>query len=168
MISTTGAGSAFLTVGEGGVVLTSADGLAWTVTDPGTIDAVVWDGHRYLAFSGRTVIESQDGNAWQPVTQVPWPGNNSPPESLMHQIIWTGQYYVAVGEKRWVLRSTDGVQWTPGLIDGYPFASADFNSIAYSGSRFVAMFKQNNEFAVSDDGLNWTRTSSAAMTGYST
>lgn len=158
-------GSAFWTVGEGGAVLTSADGLAWQITNPGTIDAVIWDGQRYLAFSGRTVIESQDGNSWSPVTGVPWPGNSTPPESKIHQIIWTGQYYVAVGEKRWIIRSSDGIQWTRGEIDGYPYTSFTFNSIAYSGSRFVAMAESSSEFIHSEDGLNWTRkTFAGAMT----
>lgn len=161
-------GSAFWIAGEGGVVLTSADGLAWTVTNPGTLDAVIWDGHRYLAFSGRTVIESQDGNAWQPVAQVPWPGNYTPPQSQIQQIIWTGQYYLAVGKHRWILRSSDGVQWTAGQIDGYAYATLDFNSVAWSGSRFVAMVEGNTDFVVSDDGLNWTRMNSAAMSGYVT
>ncbi|WP_367872347.1 hypothetical protein [Luteolibacter sp. Populi] len=155
--------SAFWTVGEGGVVLTSADGLAWTVMNPGTLDAVVWDGHRYLAFSGRTVIESQDGNAWQPLAQVPWPGTVTPPESQIHQIIWTGQYYVAGGKNRWVLRSPDGAQWTRGEIAGS--ASLEFTSIAYSGSRFVALLASGGEVAISDDGLNWTRMSSAVIPG---
>jgi hypothetical protein len=161
-------GSAFWTVGEGGVVLTSADGLAWTVMNPGTIDAVVWDGHRYLAFGGRTVIESQDGNAWQPVAQVPWPGTVTPPESRILKIIWTGQYYVAGGENRWILRSADGVEWTKGQIDGYPYTGLDFNSVAWSGSRFVAMAENSSEFVYSDDGLNWTRKTFAGATTYTT
>lgn len=160
-------GTAFWTAGEGGVVLSSADGLNWTIMDPGTLDAVVWDGHRYLAFSGRTVIESQDGNDWQPLAQVPWPGTVTPPESRMAKIIWTGQHYLAVGEHRWILRSSDGVQWTRGQIDGYN-TLFDFNSVAWSGNRFVAMAERSSEYILSEDGLNWSRKTFDGATTYTT
>lgn len=155
-------GTEFWAVGEGGVMFTSTDGLAWQINCPGYLDAVVWDGSRYLAFSGRNVIESQDGNAWTPVAHVPWPGTGTPPDAHMSELIWTGQSYVAVGERGWILQSPDGVQWTRGTIAGV-HSMNDFSSVAWSGSRFVAL--ATGSWAISDDGVNWTSMNASGAIG---
>ena len=61
-------GSQFVTVGNGGVILTSPDGVAWTSRASGStrrLNGVSWDGSRFLvAGDAATVLSSPDGVSW--------------------------------------------------------------------------------------------------------
>lgn len=140
-------GSAFWAVGVDGIILTSANGLDWTISAPGSMGAAVWDGSRYLAFSGKNVIQSTDGNQWTPVstTSAAFPIND---------LIWTGAQYIAVGDSSTLLRSTDGVTWTQAVVTGTP-GIPSYLSVAFSGSVLVAV--ADGYYARFTDGATWTK-----------
>ncbi|MGL4399287.1 MAG: hypothetical protein ACRCXD_05435 [Luteolibacter sp.] len=141
-------GSAFWAVGADGIILTSANAQDWTIATPGMMGAAVWDGSRYVAFSGKNVIQSLDGNQWTPLstTSAAFPIND---------LIWTGSYYIAVGNSTTLLRSADGVTWTQATFNGTTSISS-YLSVAFSGSALVAV-ANNSYHARSTDGVTWTR-----------
>ncbi|MFT6863984.1 MAG: hypothetical protein ACJAVK_002546 [Akkermansiaceae bacterium] len=100
-------GSEFYAVGSLGVILASPDGLVWEMKSPGELQAVTWDGSRYVAVSGPNVLESQNGNDWSPLG-VSDPGFSDE----MADIHWKDGCFVAVGESGQAVTSTDGVVWT--------------------------------------------------------
>jgi hypothetical protein len=141
-------GSAFWAVGSDGIILTSANGMDWTISSPGLMSASVWDGSRYLAFSGKNVIQSLDGNQWTPLS-------TTSASFTINDLIWTGSYFIAVGNSATVLRSTDGVTWTQATFNGTA-SIPSFISVAFSGSTLLAV-GNNGYHARSTDGLTWTR-----------
>ena len=150
-------GGEFITVGLDGVMFTSANGVDWSMRSPGRIDSAVWDGSRFLAFSGRNILQSVNGNDWSPLSFVNWHVNSTVHDEKMRDMIWTGTAYVAVGEAGWILKSTDGVTWTKGVTTGSTYPVSDgLYGLAWSGSRFVMVGR--HYFGYSDDGVNWTVT----------
>ncbi|MGI9242409.1 MAG: hypothetical protein ACR2RV_16545, partial [Verrucomicrobiales bacterium] len=105
-------GSKFWAVGTGGVILESPDGQVWALNNPGSLDAVVWDGSRYLAFSGRNVLSSDDGNQWAVIAHIEQPPGSAA-RSILHvrALIWDGTYFVAGAYSGYFFRSADGVNW---------------------------------------------------------
>ena len=102
------ANSTFVAVGEGGTILTSADGIAWTrrtsgVTTPlygvaygnGTFVAVGW--------TGKT-LTSPDGISWTQRTS----GITRP----LYGVAYGNGTFVAVGDGGTILTSADGITWT--------------------------------------------------------
>jgi hypothetical protein len=89
--------------GSGGVLLTSPNGITWSVADSG-VTGLLWGGTRIgstLAFSGQesTVIASADGVQWSPVSVTPRPtGNATAPRPLLWQLAASGSQVVAVGD----------------------------------------------------------------------
>jgi len=146
-------GTEFIAVGSNGIVLTSTDAEDWKINNPGLLDAVTWDGGRFLAFSSHNVLSSSDGNDWTCIAKVPWFYTRSDNET-MRDIIWTGSFYLAVGDMGWVMRSPDGVTWTRRPMPNLRVTANGFSSVAWSGSRFVATGRQC--LAHSADGLDWT------------
>lgn len=140
-------GNAFWSVGKDGIILTSVNGSDWTISAPGLMSAAVWDGSRYLAFSGNNVIRSADGNQWTPLAKAP---NVFP----INDLIWTGTQYIAVGDSSTLLRSADGITWTQATFTG-AVSIPSFSSVASSGSELVAM--ADDYHARSTDGVIWTR-----------
>lgn len=145
-------GTEFILGGTEGVILTSADGRTWTLKSPGRLDACVWDGTRYLAFSGKNVLQSSDGNEWQILSTVatdelPWGRDVG-----IRDIVWTGTYYVAVGDGGLFFRSADGLNWTKGKMTGN---ISSMRAVLWSGSRYIATGADFFNY-YSDDGLTWT------------
>jgi hypothetical protein len=98
--------------GSGGVLLTSTDaGLSWRIADSGTA-GLLWGGVRVgsaLLFSGQnsTVITSQDGITWSPITTSPLStGSPIAPRPLLWQLAASGAEIVAVGDFGAILEGT--------------------------------------------------------------
>lgn len=123
-------------------LLTSDDGLSWTVRDDasavwralvGSPDGVVVVGDAQVAYS-------PDGVAWSVV---------SPPGApTFHDVAWGAGRFVAVGEggERWF--SDDGTTWTFADEGG-----DKLYAVAFSGSAFVAAGDTSN--FRSFDGVTW-------------
>lgn len=154
-------GSEFILIGSYCVMFTSPNGVEWTMKNPGRLDAVVWDGERYLAFSANNVLESDNGNDWKPISQAPWSRKISTGYSdRIRDVIWTGSYYLAVGDNGWILRSPDGVAWEQPELEGAS-AYMPFQSVAWSGNQYVIVGSGGGGY--SSDGFNWTFTGIPAM-----
>lgn len=64
--------------------------------------------------------------------------------------VWDGAKFVAVGAGKYAT-STDGINWTAGAMP----SSTLYNSIAWSGKRFVAVDGSGKHSAVSTNGATW-------------
>ncbi|MFZ4593243.1 MAG: Calx-beta domain-containing protein [Verrucomicrobiaceae bacterium] len=106
-------GTRYVTVGEGGVALTSTNGTAWTrVAVAGTtaLKNIVWSGTKLLATSNapELVWTSADGLTWAE-------HSTGLVDEVLYDVIWTGSQFAAVSqnESGWsLLRSADGITWT--------------------------------------------------------
>jgi hypothetical protein len=131
------AASQVIAVGAHGTILWSTDGHLWY---PATVptDAIDFSevaGHdenapsRYVAVGSR-VMFSDSGHAWGLSGFLP--------PAMLHDVIWTGERFVTVGEAGTVASSTDGVDWT--LHDAG--TSASLLGVATGGGRWVVVGAQ--------------------------
>jgi hypothetical protein len=116
----------------GGVILTSADGSAWTVRTPGAtaplMAAAYGNGVFVAVGEGGAILSSPDGITWTARTSGMTRGN-----------LWGAAYgngiFAAVGYDTtgFILTSSDGIKWTKKRINVYP------TGIAYGGTVRVTM-----------------------------
>lgn len=152
-----------------GVVLTSADGVAWTpVTNSNvTVSAqygVIWNGNQFATAGyeqdgggheifpiGGTIYSSPDGLKWTSATAP------SPAVTFggLTGIAWSGKTYAAVGYNRALATSPDGLHWTDQTS---PETQADYNAVAWSGTEFVAVGSAGSRAIIdtSPDGVTWS------------
>ena len=156
-------GSEFIVVGSAGVIFTSPNGMDWEMSNPGRLDAVTWDGSRFLAFSGRNVLTSSNGNDWAPLAMA-HPGfkDSLGYDYSMNDLVWTGAFYVAVGENGWILKSDDGISWTKGGVGGFGNHTTEFYSVVSTGSLLLAGGR--NILWSSSNGVDWSIISHGAFT----
>jgi len=147
----------YMAVGEGGVILTSNDGITWTAQTSGTtnnLESVIWNGLQYVAVGGdlhtseSTILTSSDG--------VTWRAQTAGTTSYLNEIIWDGFQYMAVGSvdnetEVTILTSNDGIKWTTQSV---PIVG-NLSGVAWSGSRYVAV-GENGNIITSDDNITWT------------
>lgn len=71
---------------------------------------------------------------------------------VLNDIVWDGQYFIAVGDTGAILTSSDGVAWTE------QEAGADFDifAVASDGTDVVAVGDGANVLLSSDHGQSWT------------
>lgn len=64
-------GSRYVAVGNGGTIISSADGISWNVENSPTTSAlysITWSGSRFIAIGGEsTALISPDGVSWNSV-----------------------------------------------------------------------------------------------------
>ncbi|MGE5484660.1 MAG: S-layer homology domain-containing protein [Ignavibacteriales bacterium] len=157
-------GGKFVAVGggypEGGVILTSNDGAAWTraemMTEQGgpvgalvdlqtmSLKDVAYGGGRFVAVGNHgTILTSTDG--------LRWTLRASGVEYQLEAIDYGNGMFVAVGEAGTILTSRDGIEWTS-CVEGTRRA---LSGVAYGAGRFVAV-GQSGRVAVSEDGASWS------------
>lgn len=155
--SAPGSGHArYVAVGDGGLILTSPDGIAWTgQPSPVTVNlrGVAWSGVRFVAVGDdQTVLRSDDGYTWtvtaEPVARM-----------VLHDVAWGGGAFVAVGgylaaapSVPLVLVSVDGISWRPGTAPGVSL-SGPLLRAAWGDGRWVAL---GGTHWYSADGLSWS------------
>jgi hypothetical protein len=148
-------GSLGVLVGQRGTVLTSPDGVTWTLRARIThqlLRDVAWSGSLFVAVGDSgTVITSSDGVTWTPrATQVPY--------DLSAIACADGLCVVPADWGSAVLTSSDGVAWTTRTVANDP--NTGLNSVvrvpAGTGrtARWVAV---GSHAVVSEDGVAWTR-----------
>src|SRR5262245_40355774 len=97
----------FVTVGNGGSVTTSSDGVTWLRGNSGVEDdlhAITFANSNFVAVgAGDTILISSNGLAWMSVS---YPGTPSP----LASITYGNGIFVTVGSS--ALTSPDGVNWT--------------------------------------------------------
>jgi hypothetical protein len=144
-------GTQLVAVGEHGTVITSPDGIAWTVRPTGTssdLRSVAWSGTGFVAVgSGGVTVSSEDGTSWSADTLIS-------AEWLMG-IAWTGKSFATVGKDGKIFTSPDGRNWTPRESGVTSWLWA----VAWTGTRLVAVghngLSYNGALITSGDGVTW-------------
>lgn len=144
----------FATVGSGGEISTSPDGVTWTARGAtGTrwvnYDVAYVNQHWLAVGSTGGVFTSPDGASWTRQT--------TPNGTWMRGCTFGGGRYVVVGDTGWIISSTDSVTWA-----GTQAASSttqSLNGVAFSNGRFVAV-GNNGTIVTSTNGTTWTTTPS--------
>ncbi len=146
----------FVAVGEGGVIVTSADGERWHAASSPTsttLRGVACGPPACVAVGdGGIILTSLDGETWVQ--------RNSGTIGRLNAVAWTGQRFVAVGAagsealSGVILASEDGYIWsehTPGNVKPlYGVAGDDAQALAVGWTGAVAE---------SPDGVTWTASS---------
>lgn len=157
-----------VTVGVGGTILSSTDGVTWTNRTSGTANwlvGVTYGGNQYVAVGDNgCVVLSPDGVTWSTV-------NQSATTARLNNVIYAAGQYVAVGEAGTIITSPDGRNWTArssGLtgwlraltyVGPFPYEyqtagafSPDLNGT--EAARFVAA-GEGGTIISSTDGITW-------------
>lgn len=122
-------GSHFVAVGDDGTIISSADGVNWTISSFSdnwkinclryfdehgaqqrtqmdyNLNSVTWTGSQFVAV-GNTglILTSPDGMKWK--------NSISLTSEHLHSVVWTGRQLAAVGDNGTILTSPDGIKWT--------------------------------------------------------
>ncbi|MEN0061286.1 MAG: hypothetical protein AAGA48_03995 [Myxococcota bacterium] len=132
----------FVAASFGGDLLSSDDGLAWTVRAQ---EGVVW---RVMTASPDTIVVLSDEEVGVSSDGERWTFGTIPGAPEFFGLTWGPPGFVAVGEggERW--RSTDGLVWT--FVDE---GGGKLQSVAWSGTAYVAVGDLDGWR--STDGLSW-------------
>lgn len=144
--------------GLGNRVMTSPDGITWTLLSLTPDDAwggIAYANNLFVATAGSAIISSPDGITWTRVTV--------PPRS------WTG---IAYGNNTWVttaasgttteqvLTSSDAITW----VVQQASAASVWRGLTYGNGLFVAVGSAPaGQVMTSPDGITWTARTSAAI-----
>lgn len=147
-------GGKFAAVGDGGAILTSADGISWTAGVSGTTNilrGIAYGGGIYAAAgNGGTILTSADG--------ISWTARSSGVTTALRYIAHGGDKFVAVGENGTILTSSDGTNWTRITVSGVTVA---LRGVTYNNDKFVIV-GNDGTILTSPDGSSWTPRSSEA------
>ena len=150
-------GAGFVTVGRGGAILVSGDGLHWEqASDSRTLlpelVGVAWGGERFVAVAGwpdSMVLHSADGQRWQNASV----GSESTLYGTyllgLNDVVWAGDRFVAVGAT--IASSADGDRWRelPLPMDG------TLNAVVWNGQDLIAVGHEGTIMR-SGGGDRWT------------
>jgi len=141
----------YVTVREGGGVMTSSDGLSWNSKTSGTTNdlrALLWDGSNYFAAGANgTILKSSNASTWSSV-------NSSGP--FINALTFSGSSYVAAGGFG-LLVSNNGNTWTAPTA---PPSGASFEAATWDGSRFIVGGLGGNVYT-SLNGQTWSRSNTS-------
>ena len=142
----------YVVVREGGSIMTSPDGIAWTsrispITN--NLLGLFWDGHQYLAGGDRgTILASRDG--------ITWTNRISGSDINFYSFSYSGLCYVAVGNDG-ICISTDSVTWTTPATR-WATARIPFTAGTWTGTEFLACGMGLDKFPTiytCPDGDSW-------------
>ncbi|MEN9632747.1 MAG: hypothetical protein RL077_1151 [Verrucomicrobiota bacterium] len=122
----------FVTVGEGGTILTSADGLAWTARNSSTTQWLL--AATYSTDLQRYVVVGDQGLVLTSPDAINWTTRTSGTTRRLNGIAYGGGRFLAVGEAGTACVSTDGTTWTSnsvGVTTGW------FRGVVYGAGHFV-------------------------------
>lgn len=150
-------GAGFLGVGLNETVISSPDGIDWTVRRsgiPGQMVELAWGAGQYVAVGGAGLIAtSPDGVVW---TRRDTASVSSP---SLHAVVWNGERYVAAGDMGRILTSEDGVEWSDHSIPTTEFLTG----VAWGAGQFVAVGGGfSGVVHTSVDGVSWVERFSGA------
>jgi photosystem II stability/assembly factor-like uncharacterized protein len=135
-------GLQFIAIGRAGTVVTSPDGVGWTLRTTNisvNLNGATSSASMVVAVGDNgAIITSGDGG-------VTWAVRNSGTTYTLKKVAWTGSEFVAVGSGGMVLRSTDGITWTipasPYYNITYGSNNLNLNDVIWTGTggRLVAV-----------------------------
>lgn len=138
-------------VGAGGVIVTSTNGTAWTLSQSGTTNQLLgvnYVNNRFVAVGVLgTILTSPDGLVWTPRSSQ---GNQS---NLQNTAFGNGRYVIAGQGGRVILTSTDAENWS--ILTSGPSQGTHLAGVAASASAVVAA-GQNGVVVTSNDKAQWT------------
>lgn len=178
----------FVAVGASGTIITSADGITWTVRNSGTTNAlngIVYGGSFVVVGASGTIITSADG--------ITWTARTSGTANALAGVAYGNGTFVAVGASGTALSSADGITWTTRVsgtanaLNGATYANStfvvagasgtvltsangaawaaqvsgttkDLNGVIFGGSNFVTV-GSSGTVRISADGITWSSTS---------
>ena len=147
---TTSPSVAWITVGQGGTILTSSDGSSWTSQDSGTTQTLngvaSHDGIFVAVGGGGTILTSSDG--------VTWTTQTSGTTIELKDVKYIDSKFWVVGRDSEILTSTDGVSWSS---NSDPGTGNCCNEIAYGNDMY---FLGGRWTYYSTDGSSWTKENS--------
>ena len=140
--------------GTGNRVMTSVDGLNWTMRESVsdiTWNSVTFGNGKFVAVastnSNNCVMTSSDGITWTITTAI---------ANVWTSVTYGNGVFVAVaksGTNSRVMTSTDGITWTSGdIVDN------SWNCVTYGNGKFVAVAESgtgNRAMYSTDNGMNW-------------
>lgn len=144
--------------GDGQRVMTSTDGISWTLRTP-FAEALWWTSIAFGAgifvavSANNDVMTSSDGISWTrrtPSSRIAW-----------WSITYGGGLFVAVAKEgvgNRVMTSPDGITWTGHAAS----ITGSWNAITYGNGLFVAV-SGNDKVMTSSDGAIWTTRTSAGL-----
>ena len=142
-------GTVLVAVGDLGTIVSSPNGVDWTVQRSGRTNdllGVTWAEGRFVVVGeSGTILTSEDGSNWI-ARRAALAGAD------LEDVVWAGKQFVAVGENGTIATSADGVIWT---LQSAMMARARFVGLAWSGERILAVSDGTPEGALSQDGVNW-------------
>ncbi len=142
----------FVLTGYNGTLLTSADGISWTMRTSGTsyiLDSVAFGNGTFVAVGGAgTILTSSDG--------ITWTNRTSGTASELIKVIFQNNQFVAVGAAGAIVTSPDGVTWTARTSN----TANDIFGVAFGNGIFVASGYNGTILTSSDNGVTWTNSTS--------
>ncbi|MCB1768490.1 MAG: hypothetical protein KDJ31_02130, partial [Candidatus Competibacteraceae bacterium] len=143
----------FLVVTQGGAILISSNGVAWTRIDEPvsrSLSGITWSGSQFVAVGTGTILTSPDGAQWT-LREAGTP-------HLISSVAWGNGQFVAISINK-ILTSPDGITWTTrdsGVSVPPPlFGSVELRGVTWGDGRFVAV-GEGDTILTSPDGLTWT------------
>jgi hypothetical protein len=144
----------FVAMGTDGSILTSTDGVTWTVATTG----VQATGLNSLAFgSGIYVAVGNGGEIFRSTDLINWPPavNNGGTTSDLYNVSFLNGTFIATGALGTLLTSSDGNSWVPLASNTTnPLRAAAFGLTTQSVARYVVVGDAGT-ILTSTDGLQW-------------
>lgn len=141
----------FVAVGDEGLLMTSANGLDWTVRNPGTtlgLYCITYGQGKFVVVGYHgIIITSTDGINW--TQRNPANGTN------LLGVTYNGtDLFVTVGYSGRIMTSPNGITWT----DQTRFSTAKHYDVCWGNGRYVASSDSGRIYS-SPDGVNWVQAS---------
>lgn len=137
--SVTWSGNQFVAVGDNGVILSSVDGIVWTLrASDANIElyGAAWGNGQFLAVGyenqspnavgvSNVILSSSDGVTWTPHQA----------SDLLYGVTWGNGQFIAVGMRGAILTSLDGLTWA-----SHEAGTGDsLQSVAWNGRHWIAV-----------------------------
>ncbi|MGA9750486.1 MAG: carboxypeptidase regulatory-like domain-containing protein [Acidobacteriota bacterium] len=139
-------GGQFAAAGDKGTILTSPDGLAWSLRPTSASDTlfgIAYGNGRYVAAGDNTLFWSDGGANWTKILITSVNG--------LRDVAFGANRFVAVGVIGGIITSPDGINWSAVTAP----TQDDIYSITFGANQFVAV-GQYGLVLTSPDGLVWT------------
>ncbi|MEJ0073184.1 MAG: hypothetical protein WDN27_03860 [Candidatus Saccharibacteria bacterium] len=147
----------FVAVADGGTnrVMTSSDGVNWTIRPTTVADSNTWWGLTYG--SGLFVAVSLDGFVMTSPDGINWTSRTAPNAFAWTSVAYGNGIFAAVawsGTGNRVMTSPDGITWT---AHDSGSDTSSWEGLTYGNGLFVAVADAGtNRVTTSPDGINWT------------
>ncbi|MDD5772269.1 MAG: hypothetical protein PHX78_02235 [bacterium] len=140
----------FVAVGQFGTILTSGDGVKWSIRNSGVNDelkSITYGNDKFVVVSWTGIIlTSKDGVNWSRLSLGAY-GN------LFNAITFGNNIFAVVGQSGKIFTSTDGISW----LDRSIGVNENFMDVTYGNNKFIAVGGSDTGTVITSvDGVNWS------------